>query len=533
MKKIVVFFFCLSVPLYALSSKNEIDSLLKVLDKTLAERTSFVEKKNSRIHLLKLRLNERKTLEEKYHINAEIVNEYQPYVCDSAILYVNENIKIAERLNNPEYLYDSKIRLAFIYSISGLFTQAQEILRAIQLKDLPQSLQLAYCWCYLRYYENLIRYTDDRKFSQEYSLIYELYRDTIMEILPTDTEFYEKERAFMLQQKGYYEEALAILTRTFLAEEPSTHSYAMASMSLAKLYELMGEKDLAKKYLLLAAITDTQLAVKENESLLALATHVYEEGDVNRAYHYIKVSLEDANYYNSRFRNTVIARVQPIIEESYLVKIQQQSKNLRLYAILTSALILILAGSVYFVYKQMKVVSKARKNLRKMYRKLEVVNRKLDEANSVKEKYIGFFMNYCVLYIDKQDEYRKTINRKIKVGQIDDLYKMTSSKRNLEKDMEDFYSVFDEAFLNLYPNFVEEFNLLLKEEERYVIKNGKMNTEIRIFALMKLGITDTNQISSFLRYSLQTIYNYKSKVKGKAINPNNFEEEIKKISSFS
>ncbi len=179
-------------------------------------------------------------------------------------------------------------------------------------------------------------------------------------------------------------------------------------------------------------------------------------------------------------------------------------------------------------------MSRARKNLKVVNGQLATVNQKLDEANLIKEKYIGYFMNQCGVYIDKLDDYRKNVNRKIKAGQVDDLYKLTSSTRSLEKDVEELYITFDKAFFKIYPDFVKGFNSLLRENERYKLEKEQLNTELRIFALIRLGITDVNQIAVFLRYSIQTIYNYKSKVKGKAIiDSEKFEEEVKKIGTFS
>lgn len=167
-----------------------------------------------------------------------------------------------------------------------------------------------------------------------------------------------------------------------------------------------------------------------------------------------------------------------------------------------------------------------------MNEKLSSLNKKLDEANLIKEKYIGYFMNQCGIYINKLDEYRKNVNRKIKTGQIDDLYK--SSSRAFEKEIEELYINFDQAFLKLYPDFVDKFNSLLKPEEQYTLNKDQLNTELRIFALCRLGITDVNQIAVFLRYSIQTIYNYKSKVRGKSmIGGEQFEEEVRKLGSLS
>lgn len=534
MKKVLLLIYCFVFISIHVFSKNELDSLLNVLDKTISERPVYAIKKDALISELKSRLNNKIFLQDEYSINQNIISEYESFICDSAIAYINKNIIIAEKLNNKEHSSQSRLQLSFVLSISGLFTQALENLHMIEYEELPLHLKVLYCWSYIRYYENLIKYTDDPRYGDKYLVEKENYRDTLMGLLDKGTDMYMKEKAFKLQDIGQYNEACEILTKIFPVHDYPTHGYAMDAMSLAKIYKYMSNSYLEEKYLIIAAITDLELAVKENEALLALAICVYEQGDINRAYNYIKIALDDANFYNSRFRNTVIARVQPIIEDTYLLKIEQQKTNLRIYSILTSIFVIVLVIALCFIYKQIKIVSRARKNLKAMNEKLADINQKLDEANLIKEKYIGYFMNQCAVYIDKLDEYRKNVNRKIKVGQIDDLYNLTSSTRNLEKDVEELYNTFDKAFFKIYPNFVKEFNALLREEERYKLEKEQLNTELRIFALIRLGITDVNQIAAFLRYSLQTIYNYKSKVKGKAIiESENFEEEVKKIGDFS
>lgn len=515
-------------------SKNEIDSLLKVLDKTISERPTYMKEKILRIDRLKLKLNNSLPLNKIFSINEDIIAEYESFACDSAIAYIDKNIEIAKKLNNKDFLSQSKLKLSFVLSLSGSFTQALEELNSIDYKELPTHLKSMYCWTYIRYYENLIKYTDDPQYEKKYQTEKMHYRDTVMSYLGVGTDMYVKEEAFKLQDEGRYNEAQQILSDIFSKQELRTHNYAMSAMSLALVNKYLKNSELEEKYLILAAITDTQLAVKENEALLALAINLYNKGDVNRAYNYIRAALDDANFYNSRFRNTMIARVQPIIEDTYLNKIEQQKKNLKAYAVVISLFVIVLTIALFFIYKQVKIVSRARKNLKAMNEKLANINQKLDEANLIKEKYIGYFMNQCAVYIDKLDDYRKNVNRKIKAGQIDDLYNMTASTRNLEKDIEDLYITFDRAFFKIYPNFVEEFNALLKKEERYKLEKEQLNTELRIFALIRLGITDVNQIAVFLRYSVQTIYNYKSKVKGKAtIDSENFEEEVKKIEVFS
>src|SRR5690606_37656782 len=333
--------------------------------------------------------------------------------------------------------------------------------------------------------------------------------------------------------EGAFAASAAIQSELFEHERVDPHGYAMAAVGLSMIQKELGNQPLQEKYLLLAAITDVRLAVKENESLLTLAIYLHEQGEVDRAYNYIQAALDDANFYNSRFRNAVIARTQPKIEAMYLTKIEQQRKNLRLYALAISIFLVVLITTLYFLYKQIQIVSRARRHLDTVNAQLVSVNHRLDEANLIRERYIGYYINQCAVYLDKLDEFRKTVNRKIKAGQLDELQKLSASTSVLEKDAQELYRDFDSTFLEVYPNFVDEFNALLREEERYVVNKDHLNTELRIFALIRLGITDVNQIATFLRYSIQTIYNYKSKVKGRAaIDADHFEERVRTIGAL-
>jgi len=532
MKSVILLLLFLIFPAIGFCTVNKNDSLLKVLDKVIAERAKYTSAKEAAINELKAQKNQVSNLEDSYNINKKIISEYQSFICDSAEFYINSNYAIAKELDNKDFITESELYLSNIYSLSGLFLQASEAFDSMNYEKLPTHYKAWYCWNKIRFYENLITYTDDSKFSKEYEDLKKNYRDKVIALLDDKSDMYKKEYAFHLQETGQFREAIELLIPLFEKEKPETHGYAMAAMSLAKVYKLAGNTSEEEYYLILAAITDTQLAVKENEALLSLAINLHGNGDINRAYNYIGVALDDALFYNTRFKNSVIARVQPIIESTYLHKIARQQLNLRLYSLLTSVFVIILAVVLYFNYRHAKAVSKARKELREMNDKLVKLNKKLDEANVVKERYIGYFMNQSAIYIDKLYEYRKNVNRKIKTGQIDSLYK--SSSVVLEQEAEELRMNFDKMFLTLYPNFVEEFNLLLKPQERYVLEDkGRLNTELRIFALIKLGITDASQIAIFLRYSLQTVYNYKSKVKSKSIiDADQFEEEVKKTGTL-
>lgn len=531
MKKTLVILLILGYPFSGIYSNPRIDSLLKVLDDAISKRSVYEEKKKAYINELKQKENEIADSISIYNINRMIIRQYESFICDSAEVYIHKNILIAKNLSNSDLLYESEIELALTYSLSGLFIQANELLASIEYDKLPISLKKGYCWTYIRYYENLLKYTADKKYFSQYTKEKERFRDKVIGLLEKDSEEYLKEKAFKWQEAGNYDEALSILTTLFQGQQTETHAFAMASMSLAKVYAQTGNKEEENYYLTLAAITDVKLAVKENEALLSLAINLHESGYSDRAYNYIRAALEDANFFNSRFKNSVIARVQPIIEISYLQKIEQQKKNLRLYAAFITLCVIALIITLLFNYRQKGVILKNRKKLLQKNEELIELNKQLDEANIIKEKYIGFFIDKNFSYIDKLERYRKDVKIKIKAGMIDELYKSFSSAS--ENEMEDVYSNFDRAFLELYPNFVEEFNSLLKPDKRFKLPKNQLNTELRIFALIRLGITDVNHIASYLRFSTQTIYNYKSKIKKHStIESDLFEEKIKRIGSL-
>lgn len=506
--------------------------LLQTLNEAIDNQSVYTDNKKAEIEVLRQRKLRAQSTEDIYRINREIIGNYELFICDSAEYYIRQNLRIARNLGNRDYISECELQLAFIYSLSGLFLQADDIFSSIEYDSLQTDQKCRYYWNRIRFYENLITYTNDRELSESYKREIGLCRDSVMTLLPVGSKEWQTERAFKLMENGKPEGARDIFDGIFRTQEPDTHPFAMAAMCLAKAYAQMGDHEQQEKYLILAATTDIRLAVKENEALLALATLLYEKGNVDRAYSYISFALNDTNFYNSRFRNTVIARLYPIIENSYLYKLDKQRRNLRFYATMSSLLVLALAIGLFFYFRQTRIISRARRHLNQMTQELIGVNKSLDEANLVKERYLGYFMNQCAIYINKLDKYRRDINLKIKNKQFDRLYDLAIQAPG--KEEEELCANFDQAFLDLYPNFVEKFNALLRPQNRYALENGRLNTELRVFALIRLGVSDVNQIADFLHCSPQTIYNYKSKIKKSALNGGeNFEETVKNLGSLS
>ena len=308
-----------------------------------------------------------------------------------------------------------------------------------------------------------------------------------------------------------------------------------------------GNDDLQEYYFALSAIADIKNAIKDNASLQSLALTYYKRGNISKAYQFIKMAIDDATFCNVRHRAEEGASFYSIINTAYQEKEAKQKKELQLYLVLISVLSVALIIALVYVYKQVKRLIKIRKelsysnqqleklntDLQLMNQNLEEANLNLEEANLIKEEYIAHFFNLCSAYIDKIENYRKLLYKKASKHQFDDLTKVLKSTSVVEQELEALYKNFDTIFLNIYPHFVTHFNALLEEGEQILPKKGELlNTELRIFALIRLGITDSNKIAEFLRYSLRTVYNYRTKVRNKAKGERDtFEEKVKKIRS--
>lgn len=280
-----------------------------------------------------------------------------------------------------------------------------------------------------------------------------------------------------------------------------------------------GNDDECIRYFAMSAISDIQGSVKENQSMYELAMMLYDRGDIDRAYRYIFSSIEDAAFCNAQLRVYNASRMLPVIEASHREELKKHETVLLIYIMVVSFLFLGLAVAVLLLMKQMKKLSRARM--------------KLKEANTTKDEYMGQFIELCSVYMRRLDSFTKLVNRKLTSGQIDDLIKTTKSIKFNEEQHREFYQAFDLAFLKIYTTFIDDVNALLRPEERIVVDTpGSLNTELRIYALYRLGIVDNSKIAEFLKYSVNTIYTYRNKMKNKATDRANFEDSIMKIGTI-
>lgn len=500
-------------------------ALTSSLDEAIEAHRHYVAVREGRIARLKRQVLDTDTANISFfRWNGEIYKEYKAYVCDSAIHYLRVNLDWAERYDRQDAASETRLELAHLLASAGMYEEAAELLRQTDKASLPAHLLPDYYNACHKLYTEQSFYTLDDSFKKHYQALATHYDDSLMQVLLPSSPFYLERREAREAAAGHPDEALSINDTRLAHAKPDTPEYALVTYQRSLLYRRLGNREEEKRYLALSALTDIRLSITDHASLWNLAELLYEEGDMEHAYRYIRFSWDETNRYNARSRSLQTAGILSLIDLTYQAMREKQNGRLRLYLWLISALIVLLVVAVGFIYRQMQRLSAARN-------KLEHANEQLQLSNNIKEEYVGRFMNLCSVYINRLDTYRRMVNKKISAGQMEELLKMVRSREVLDTGLKELYDNFDTAFLHLFPDFVDKFNDLLQPEERIVLRKGELlNTELRIFALIRLGIDDSSQIAEFLRYSVNTIYNYRAKVKNKArISREDFEIRLMQI----
>lgn len=548
MAKGQLLFLFFSMLCASLTAQNNLDSLLIVLDKTVEQSSQYENAKKLRIDLIKEGLTNRElSQEERYHVNSQLFSEYESYICDSARHYINRNIEIAKSSGRQDWLDESLLKKAHILATSGLYAEGVELLESVNKHNLSDKLLVDYYMTFENIYLYHAEYAQDDEYLPEYLKRMNAYRDSILLVVTEGTYQYMITWGPVLVDRNQKKEAEELLNNYLSQVAPDTREYAIVTSILAFICQYNDQPELRKVYLAKSAIADIRAVVKENNSIRELAEILYEEADIERANNYMKKSMADASFYNARLRNVQASKMLPVIEHSYQLEKEMQRRKLQAFLWVISILSLFLILTIAYIVSQMKKLAKARSEvvcanteLQKLNADLVEANRQqqqmndsLTESNCVKEEYIGRFLGLCSAYIDKLETYRRMLNKKAASGKVEELYQTLKSSQFIDDELKEFYQNFDSSFLNIYPDFVECFNRLLPESEVIIPKQGELlTTELRIFALIRLGISDSSKIASFLRYSITTIYTYRSKLKNRSLYRDDFEERVMKIGSF-
>ena len=539
-------------PVFVCAQQTDLKSRYKQIDEAIVESPHYVALREAKITAARHAF-EQTSGKQKYEEGYRLYELYRPFVSDSAIHFLRECITLAEQQGDRAASIRCRSQLAIRCSNIGLYDEALNILDSIRIDNgLDKMVLGTYYEAYNNIYGELSYYTrldDMRKIYQEKE---QHYKQLMFDYLPATSEscFLRREQA--AQAEGNLKEAMAINDEWMRTVEPGSHPYALVALYRYIEYKLQRDTTQMLYWLTESVLADIRNAAMDQGSMWELANELMLMGDVDRASRYISFTSECANRYGSRQRNWQIAPLLSHIANEYKSQSERTTSQLWGTLALISILALLLLGALFFVHRRNMQLHAARNDLKTsndelasansllasqkdelatLNSQLSTLNSQLTESNRVKEEYIGRFMSLCAQYIDKLDNYRKMVNKKMKNKELEELFQISKSTELKEKELEELYENFDTVFLHLFPNFIDDFNALLQQEMQIHPKEeNRLTTDIRIFALIRLGFEDSSKIAEFLHYSVNTIYNYRARIKNGALgNREQFENKVKTL----
>ncbi len=525
-------FILLSLPIVR-AQDFDLTRQYELLDKAISEYPQYLKQKEQHIAKLKQAAHQAANTQARIDALLKIYTVYQSFQKDSALVYINQCIKLANenRLYNQQARYQSL--LAQLYSVIGSYSEALSVLRQVDRKALDNQGWQDYYYALNSVYQNraLVAQSTDKTLPAQYFAIADLYGDSLLQYASPQCAFALHRQEINLTLKHRYQEALRINDQQLNACKDDNRQFATVAFNRNLIYMAMNDKRNAKVWLIKSAIVDIKSAIMDQSALWTLADMLCEDKDVERANRYLRFSYQALSHFNAQTRYWQVSPVLDKIDSSYQILLAQNNLRLKTTLAIISIMALAMALFCHFIYRQKRLANKARNEAMELNRKLSELNHQLAESNQVKEEYIGQFLASCSHYIDLIEQQRLEVNRKLRKKQYAELSEMTSSSALKDEALDELYAHFDSAFLHLFPHFVEHLNGLLREDSQIKLpSDGRLTPTVRIFALIRLGIDDSNKIAEFLHYAVNTIYNYRAKLKNAAKGDRNtFEQEVKQL----
>lgn len=449
----------------------------------------------------------------------ELTEQYRLFNADSSLYYATVAVELAKQRNKPHLENMARLERVTTLATLGIFSDAQDEFREVRIDTTSYELKQKYFYAGRTLYGYMSGYlTDNSEFYEDARRLYRSYDDSLISVLPEDSHMREFLIGEKLTTQNRYNEAEKVDLRLLAKLDSDTRLYAMTAFQLASCYRMEGEPEKMACYLAKAAEGDLKAGVRDGLALPMLASYLYSKGNIDQAYRYINISLQDAATGGMRWRAYAIALLVPGIDEAYHASMAATRKKLLIYAGITTTCLIVAVVLLRLVYRQRK--------------QLHGLALELDQKAKLQTSYIGNFVAMCATYADRLNHLTGVVDRKLAAGDIDSLRKMMKSGKFLEGEDEDFYRIFDSAFLDIYPDFVTGLNSLLREEERLSWKKNKpLTPELRIYALVRLGVNESTRIAQILHYSVSTVYAYRNRMRNRAINRDEFEKDVVGISA--
>ena len=544
----------------ALNSSLSTQQLLDSLDSSLGKSAAYTAEKERRISSLRRRLSQTANPEQRFWICRNLVDEYSSYNSDSALHYIDISTAIARLTGRREWVDEMNLNRAYIYAATGLLAEAESALNEVDPRQMTPALATEYYNRLLFVLTHKDQYLGKNSLTRPYSERAKAMLDSVSRLMqPSDPQYIWFLAWRSMTDPAKTREAIPVVEKALESSTYSTREEAMNAWILSRLYELTGNSDMMMRYLILSAIADVRTSNKEIASLEEISNRLYQSNDLERANDYISHCLQLANDYKSRVRVGRLADLQYHITKAYSQRNDRQRRKLNVYFIIALVFAACLAVAMLFLYKQnrrihrskteldrsnaqlnskVEELSQTRRQLKEANDRLEILYRNVrDEAgelaagNDAKERYIADIFAICSDYISKLDEFRRNIYRKIVAHNFDEVKELTKSHELSHGEIKELYQNFDSIFLKVYPNFVDDFNTLLRPDERVAMKKpGVLTTELRIYALVRLGINDSVKIARFLHCSTQSVYNARMKMRNKSdISKEQFAEAVRRL----
>jgi hypothetical protein len=531
MKRVLLLLVMLSF-IQPVFSQPRVDSLIDVLKKEIENQNVYVDQKLQRIKALRKQLPtvEKKTLAEQFDLYNAFYQEYKTFIYDSAFRYAQRLIYTAYRMKDKSRIGYAHVKLGFILLSSGMFKETFDSLQIVNANDLPDTSRTDYYRLLARAYSDLSIYNNDSYYRNFYAAMDLKYMDSAFMWIKPDSYSYYYFTTVKQVHLGNYKKAIETVQTLLSRKKLSNPQLAVNYYDMAQAYAALGNEGKTVEYLVLSSLSDLRAATKETAAMYTLASLLHRKGDNENAYVFIRQALSDAEFYGARQRKVEIGSVLPLIVANQLDTVEGKRKRLLFYTIGLFGMVVTITGFSIALFRQFKKVKAAEAAVKQANLDLQEINHKLQESDKIKEEYIGYYFSNNSDYIDKIETFKRNIDRKLQHHKVDDI-KYVVSTLHPEQEREKLYFNFDKIFLSLFPNFVQQFNAYFEPADRIILKeNQLLNTELRIFALIRLGIHDTEKIARTLGYSVNTIYAYKNRAKNKSILPNDkFEEKIMEI----
>lgn len=537
--------------------KKRFRSFFATLDSILVQTGELASQKELKIAQLKKKLSNAANFEEEFWINKMLYDESFVFNADSAMKYVDRNIQIATELKKKDWQDEWLINRSFMFAATGLLKEAGEVLEKVDSTSLSDGLKLSYYYQRSYLYSHLGQYMGDQKQvnNKYYNEFENANKHMLALVRPKDPLYWWCVAS--CNELSPEDSLFSALENVVLSSHHNTRLDAMNAYGLSNMYKRIGDKEKTMIYLIYSAMADLRVCNRDIASLQELSSLLYDAGDIDRAYAYMNYCLKAALLYPNRVRIINISTELDKIYANYQQRDIRWRNSLQNYLYVVTFFSIILVLALIGLYRQTKKLRKSRTELdsanhslnqhvvelSQMHKQLALANQelqnlnellrsanqKLQESNDVKEEYIGYVFSICSNYISKLDEYRKNINRKLKTGQFEEARQLTDNSSLTQNELKDFYANFDAIFLRVYPDFVADLNSLLRPEEQILLKDAsELNTEVRIYALVRLGINDSVKIADFLHCSPQTVYNHRLRMRNKAIIPKDkFAEAVR------